>query len=595
MITKTLESCKDHEARVAGYHPQDAKSWQDVARDSDLSIARQKQGAITTTRTFGNVAGDFHRFMEFFSSETSEQLFAWNQFFFGCAVDAVVLCNLNLDDQDNQASLGIKWTCMQPSMLTRKRDECFLEYMGFRKDDQGRNVAVIVRLPVEIPECPPLPDELKTKRERVTTVSIVRASDSHPNATQVFILSHCDHKGLIASTKYCKKLLKALKDVSLSSDAKRIATALSTPGFLEQSQVGTEAFTMGDTIRPWVPSAGVQRGCASCSRPFRGGHRRHHCQMCGDDFCSKCLVRRASVRRRTNTVGNSAAMTSQRTFRVVQSTFCKVCISRTCEEDADAGNEQIGAARRSVVSSRSSLMPRRSSIEQPAIITPASSVSRSSVSQQTDAVFSNATWSEDTRTSWWSENDADACSWKSGSSRFSRISRNHSGIATVRSSISSDYSMGRNSILQLQSHDSPQEIGTVHLDDRIDERSSIYEVIDTKDMMRDQQPEALNGADDDFFSMFPDTVRARYSSTPATPTTLPRNLKSTRSFKVTDSMASSKSLDQCIAEQNELLQQVLSASRILNTGVPPRNKVSPVTESIHEGNDDSQDDGVFEL
>ncbi|CAI5742423.1 unnamed protein product [Hyaloperonospora brassicae] len=596
IITKTMESCKEHEACVAGFNPDEDKCWQDVAHDSDLSVARRKQGATTTTRTFGTVPGDFHRFVDFFSSKTSEQLFAWNQFFFGCAIDAVVLCNLNVDHQDDQMTLGIKWTCMQPSMLTRKRDECFLEYVGFRKDDQGREIAVTVRLPVEIPECPPLPDELKTKREKVTTVSIVRASESRANATQIFMLSQSEHKGLTASTKYCKKLLKALKDVSLSADAKCIATALMRPGFLEQSQAGGKPFAMEATIRPWVPTSCVQRGCTSCSRPFRGGHRRHHCQMCGDDFCRKCLVQRASARRRGNTVGHDATMTSQRTFRVVQSAFCKVCISRTCEEDAEPSHEQMEADRRSEVSSISSAMPRRSSIEQQtAIASPKSSVSRSSLSQQTDASYSIANWNEDTRTSWWSEVDADACSWKSGSSHFSRISRNHSGIATVRSSVSSDYSLGRNSILAPQSLNTPHEVDIVQLDDQLEERSSIYEVIDTKDMMRGHRSESDHLADEGFCSMYPDTSRARQSSTPATPKTMPRHPKSTRNFNTADSMPSSKSLDQCIAEQNELLLQVLSASRIFNPRVQTRAKAPSETESIHEGSNESDDNGMYEL
>lgn len=607
MATKVLESCRDHESRVAGFGLEDERRWQDVARDSDLSVVRRKQGPNTITRTFGTVTGDYLRFVDFFSSETSEQLFAWNQFFFGCTVDAVVLCNLDLNKPDKQATLGIKWTCMQPSMLTRKRDECFLEYIVFRKDDQGRDAAVIVRLPVEIPECPPLPHELKTKREKITTVTVVRASDSHPNATQVFMLSQCENKGLTASTKYCKKLLRALKDVSLSADAKRIATAISTPGFVEQSRVGGEPLAMGATIRPWVPS-GIQQGCTSCSRPFRAGHRRRHCQMCGDVFCTKCLVRRAGIRQGKSAFSNYVAMTNQRTFRVVQSLFCMVCVTRSREEDAETLQEQIEATRRSVASSKSSSVPRRSSMgssTQPASSTPTSSVPRSSQSQQNDAPRRSATWSEENRASWWSETESDTCSWKSGSSRFSTISRNYSGAPTVRSSLSSEYSLSRNSFLAVQSLETPREVDADRIEDRIDERSSIYEVIDTKDMvpekhLRSQQSpvsESADVADDDFFSEFPDIVRARYTSTPVAPTIVPPRATSrrTRSTDVAENSTSSKSLDQCIAEQNELLQQVLSASRGFNPEVQARAKTSSMSESIHEDDDDSHDDGVYEL
>ncbi|KAF4027371.1 FYVE zinc finger domain-containing protein [Phytophthora infestans] len=609
LAAKAMESCRDHENRVAGFGLEDERRWQNVARDSDLSVVRRKQGPLTITRTFGTVTGDFRRFVDFFSSETSEQLFAWNQFFFGCAVDAVVLCNLDLDKSDKQATLGIKWTCMQPSVLTRKRDECFLEYILFKKDDQGRDAAVIVRMPVDIPECPPLPHELKTKREKITTVMVVRESDASPNATQMFMLSKCDHKGLTSSTKYCKKLLRALKEVSLSADAKRIATTIG----VEQSRVGGGPFAAGDTIRPWVPTS-VQQGCTSCTRPFRAGHRRRHCQMCGDVFCSKCLVRRAGIRQEKNAFSNYITVTNQRTFRVVQSLYCKVCVTRSREEDAETTQEQIEATRRSVASSKSSV-PHRSSMgsstqpQSSKCSTPTSSVARSSLSQQTDAPRRSATWNEENRASWWSENESDTCSWKSGSSRFSTISRNCSGAPTVRSSFSSEYSLGRNSFLAVQSLETPREVDDDRIDDRIDERSSIYEVIDTKDMMpeselqkqlRSQQSsasESTDSTDDDYFSEFSDTVRGRYTSTPVTPTFLPprsTNARRTRSTDQNENSASSKSLDQCIAEQNELLQQVLSASRGFTPETQARTKASSVSQSIHE-DDEGHDDGVYEL
>ncbi|KAE8989046.1 hypothetical protein PR003_g22192 [Phytophthora rubi] len=610
-VTKGMASCVDHEARVAGFGLEDERRWQEVARDADLSIVRRKKGSKTITRTFGTVAGDFRRFVDFFSSETSEQLFAWNQFFFGCAVDAVVLCKMDLDKLETQASLGIKWTCMQPSVLTRKRDECFLEYIVFKKDDQGRDAAVIVRMPVDIPECPPLPHELKTKREKATIVMVVRASDSHPSATQIFMLTECENKGLTASTKYCKKLLKALKGVSLSADAKRIASTISTP----ESRRG-EPQVFGDNIKPWVPT-GIRNSCTSCTRPFRTGHRRRHCQLCGDVFCSKCLVRRAGMRQEKNTFTNYIAMANQRTFRVAQALYCKVCVTRSREEDTENLQEHTETARRSLASSKSSSVPRRSSLgssTQPRssrCSTPTSSVQRSSLAQQPDVARRSATWIEENRTSWWSENESETGSWKSGSGRFSTISRNCSGAPTVRSSIGSDYSLGRSSFMAVPSLQTPHEVESEQVDHRIDERrSSIYEVIDTKDMLpeselqkqlRAKQSSASASAstddtsDDDFFNEFPGAGRARYSSTPTAPTYPRSTSRRTRSTDQGESPSSSRSLDQCLAEQNELLQQVLSA---YNPDSHVRAQASSFnsTSSISEDDDDdSHDDGVYEL
>ncbi|TDH69237.1 hypothetical protein CCR75_008501 [Bremia lactucae] len=600
LAAKAMELCRDHENLVAGFGIADDMHWQDVASDMNLLIERRKQGPLTITRTFGTVQGDFRRFINFFSSETSEELFAWNQFFFGYAVDAVALCNLSAENLDKHATLGIKWTCMQPSVLMRKRDECFLEYIVFQKDGQGRDAAVIVRKPINIPECPPLPNELKTKREKITTVMVVRESDTCSDETQLFMISKCDHKGLSASTKYCKKLLRALKNVSLSADAKRIATNICSPRCLEHPSGTDEPSGMNESIRPWVPTS-VHRGCKSCSRPFRAGRRRRFCHRCGGVFCTKCIVQRAGIRHEKNTVGSCKSMASQRTFRVAQAHFCMLCVDICREGAMEAIQDQADTVRSSVASCKSSPVHRRSSIDsltQPRSSkssTPTSSVPHSFISHQADVPRHSATWSEENRNSWWSENESDACSWNSGSSRFSSISRNCSGAPTVRSSFSSEYSISRNSFMAVQSLETSCEIDTSQIDHCIDERSSIYEVIDTKDMMpeselqkqlQSQQSSLANSNDSQFTS---DTVRNRYTSTPMAPIFLPTTSRRTRSAALNENAIPPKSLNQCIAEQNELLQQVLSASR----GFTPNLRPS-ASQSINEF-DDIPDDGVYEL
>lgn len=608
LAADAMKSCREHESRVAGFSIADDKHWQDVARDKSLSVVRRKQGLFTITRTFGTIAIDFRRFVNFFSSETSEQLFAWNQFFFGCAVDAVALCNLNLNESDKHATLGIKWTCLQPSVLMRKRDECFLEYIVYMKDDQDRDAAVIVRNPVDIPECPLLPIELKTKREKITTVIVVREADSCPGETQLFMLSKCDHKGLTASTKFCKKLLRALNDVSFSADAKKIATFVSLTDPKEQSN-RSEPFSIGDGIQPWVPSINTHQGCTDCSRTFRAVRRRRYCQMCGGMFCSKCLVQRAVIRQEKNVSNNNIEMTSQRTFRVEQSLFCKVCVYRSREKDTKSIQEQVETTSRSVISFKSSLAPHHLSLTKPQSSkssTPTSSVPRGSLSYQADVPRRSATWSEENRDSWWSENESDTCSWKSGSIRFSTVLRNCSRAPTVRSSFNSEHSHNRNSFLTKHSSDTPCEIDADQVDDCIDECSSVDEVIDTKDMMleselrtqlRSQQQSFASKCTDLFVNDYsPDADRDRNTSAPVAPTFLPprSNARGTRSTDQNNNPGSSKSLDQCIAEQNELLQQVLSASRGFATDVQDRVKAPLASQSIHEDGED-HDAGIFEL
>ncbi|KAF4321277.1 hypothetical protein BBO99_00003631 [Phytophthora kernoviae] len=161
--------------------------------------------------------------------------------------------------------------------------------------------------------------------------------------------------------------------------------------------------------------------------------------------------------------------------------------------------------------------------------------------------------------------------------------------------------------MSVQALETPSEIECEGVDVDFTRRSSIMEVIDTKDMLpdselqkqlRSQQPPAsatsTEDAENDVFNEFQQTSRARYTSTPVAPTDLPprasgRRTRSTDQGKVSDP---TRSLDQCIAEQNELLKQVLSASRGFNAEPPARAKASSVSYNIY---DEDHDDGVYEL
>ncbi|RLN73263.1 hypothetical protein BBJ28_00018355 [Nothophytophthora sp. Chile5] len=612
LAAKALQACLEHEAHAAGFGEDQDKRWHEVAREADLTTSRRKQRTLCATRTSGRVTGDFRRFVDFFSAETSAQLFAWNQFFYGCAVDAAVLCSLNLRVPQQQASLGIKWRCLQPSRLTRKRDECFLEYVAFQKDSQRRDVAVIVHLPIEIPECPPLPREMKTKREKTTTATVVRAADSHPGATQLFMLSQCDSRGLAASSKYCRKLLRALKDVSLCADAKHIAAAISSSALLDQTSRLGETQGLGETMRPWVPKR-IRAECTICARSFRAGHRRHHCHLCGDVFCSKCLVRRAAIRQKTS---DSNAATNQRTFRVVQTRFCKMCVTRSREEDEESLMQQhLAATQNSRDSSRSSTLPRQSQTSSRSSTLPrysqcssrSSSLARHSQPRQIDGPRRSTTWTDETRASWWSEAESDTDSWKSASCRFSTASRNFSAAPTVRSSVGSEYSLpGRSSFVAVQALETATEFVPERIEEELGKRSSIVEVIDTKDMvpeselqrqLRSQQPPTASATAELGFGELRDTVRTRYMSTPVAPSPVlsHSNCRRTRSTDQGQAPHSTRSLDQCLAEQHELLRQVLSASRGLRPeGAGQVDANAAVTSCLYH-RDVGHDDGVYEL
>ncbi|POM63504.1 Hypothetical protein PHPALM_21086, partial [Phytophthora palmivora] len=299
-----------HEAM--GSNPSYGKGWKTLGKVGDLTTVRQNgngDGAVCQCRIFGRIHGDYRNFLNFFYAETSSQLFAWNQFMYGNAVDAAVLKNIHTSTSGKpHLYLGIKWTCLQPFALVKKRDTCFLEYMAFTKDLRGRDVGVRVNMPLALPECPPLPDKMKTKRMEMLIVSIVRPTDGDPHSTELFLMSQNNFAGFAVPGFYFKRLMAKMNDMAIWVDSKLI----SVHGMMKRSC--------------WVDKKSRVE-CRLCSRDFSTTRRRQHCRLCGEVFCRQCLVYRGA--REEDEDGD----TSQKTFTVVQMKFCRVCVAKVRDLD----------------------------------------------------------------------------------------------------------------------------------------------------------------------------------------------------------------------------------------------------------------------
>jgi hypothetical protein len=298
-----------HEAM--GSSPTYGKGWKTLGKVADLTTVRQSGGdaANCQCRIFGRLRGDYRNFLNFFYAETSGQLFAWNQFMYGNAVDAAVLKNIHTSSSGKpHLYLGIKWTSLQPFALVKKRDTCFLEYMAFTKDLRGRDVGVRVNVPLSLPECPPLPDKMKTKRMQMQIVSIVRPTDGDTRSTELFLVSQNNFAGFAVPGFFFKKLMAKMNDMAIWVDSKLI----SVHGIMKRAC--------------WVDKKSRSE-CRLCSRDFSATRRRQHCRLCGEVFCRQCLVSRGA--REGDEEGNSP----KKTFRVVNTKFCRVCVARVRDLD----------------------------------------------------------------------------------------------------------------------------------------------------------------------------------------------------------------------------------------------------------------------
>ncbi|KAL3670041.1 hypothetical protein V7S43_005411 [Phytophthora oleae] len=307
-VKNALADYDVHEAM--GPSPSYGAGWKTLGKVGDLVTVRQNgDAAVCQCRIFGRIGGDYRNFLNFFYAETSSQLFAWNQFMYGNAVDAAILKNIHTSSSGKpHLYLGIKWTCLQPFALVKKRDTCFLEYMAFTKDLRGRDVGVRVNMPLTLPECPPLPDKMKTKRMEMLIVSIVRPTDGDPHSTELFLMSQNNFAGFAVPGFYFKKLMAKMNNMSIWVDSKLI----SVHGMMKRNC--------------WVDKKSRSE-CSLCTRDFSTTRRRQHCRLCGEVFCRQCLIYRGAR------AGDGGGDSSQKTFTVVQTKFCRVCVAKVRDLD----------------------------------------------------------------------------------------------------------------------------------------------------------------------------------------------------------------------------------------------------------------------
>ncbi|KAI9907257.1 hypothetical protein PsorP6_016111 [Peronosclerospora sorghi] len=314
IIKNALVEYEEHEARAL--HNVYQAPWSLVSKVKSLTaIKRDMPGSSTPTlaRIFGRINGKYRDMMEFFYAETSADLFAWNQFMFGYAVDAAVLKNIyTMTSKKECLYMGIKWTCLSPMQLMKKRDNCYMEYLIYTKDLRGCDVGIRVTLPLDIPECMQLPKRLKTKRIQLKTVWIFRPADHDANTTEFFMLSENQLNGLVITSSYYKRMMNILMNMAIFVDSRRI---------LKQGVMTQKRQTKSIS----------RKNCSVCSRKFGPTRRRHFCRLCGDLICRRCII----VRRTAKDDEADTMSESNKCFEIVKSKFCLLCVTKLRETHSD--------------------------------------------------------------------------------------------------------------------------------------------------------------------------------------------------------------------------------------------------------------------
>ncbi|RLN75371.1 hypothetical protein BBJ28_00023300 [Nothophytophthora sp. Chile5] len=551
IVRNALAEYERHEAK--GAHPLYGGLWVPVGTEGTLTAVRQESPAglaRSEFRVFGHINCDYRNFMDFYYAETSRQLFEWNQFMFGYAVDAVVLKNIHTKSSAKPHEyLGIKWTCLQPSSFSRKSDNCFLEYLAYTKDRMGRDVGIRVTLPVEIDECPDLYRTLKVKRVKTHSVTIVRPAGANSKTTQLFMMSENDFAGHSVSAKSFRKVMRVLADMTLFVDSKHI----SKQGMLSKAN--------------WVPKDS-RKTCTSCSRTFNA-RRRYHCRLCGDIFCHHCVIVRGAP-------SNKGGM-KQRVFQVVKTHFCKVCVT-TMHQETDAANASNVRAVRAATDLQVVGSNNGTHLKQ----------RKAARSGQHEG---NPDWWDEAASEWsgseWSETDSEDASkaslrastlsqssshssWSSRCSDESMEREKMSFVATldvIDDEVAVLDEKPRRSKMKMSRHQSVRSSQASRQSGRQQQsRQSaamleVTEVIDTMDMLPMSEMRRQTQAGGTGYLPPPRKHSRRRSVRDSVGAQRPNSRTSSREGP-TNRNRSSRSISQCLAEQEELLRCMLNASGV---------------------------------
>ncbi|DAZ99563.1 TPA: hypothetical protein N0F65_001391 [Lagenidium giganteum] len=253
---------------------------------------------------------------------------------FPSTVDAAVIHTIRAS---GVGYLGIKWAAYRSSPLATVRDCCVLEMVGYTKDHHGRDLGYSISFSLDLPECPEVVQNDKHfMRMRHFSATLIAECRDVDSTTEIFVVGSNEMLGTQGSNALCRLYMTVLNDFSLVIDSRNI---------LKQTCVRRS---------DWVEDH-ERSECVLCERSFKlsSFRRRHHCRLCGEVVCARCLV--------TRTVPNVIMGTK---VKLKKSKFCVRCVVNVrqvevkCETYADrvqkANRMRLNGRHSSIASSMSS-------------------------------------------------------------------------------------------------------------------------------------------------------------------------------------------------------------------------------------------------
>nr|CCA19641.1 conserved hypothetical protein [Albugo laibachii Nc14]CCA23073.1 conserved hypothetical protein [Albugo laibachii Nc14] len=249
------------------------------------------------TKVHGHISGDIEHIMSFFYSETTDELCEWSQYMHYQLAGGGVLCNVQtVSTGSSKSYLGVKYVISQAQKGIAGR--CFLEYMAYVKDGKNRTLGVRIVTPVDWDSS----SEELSKYSDVNvlesqTVYIFRSMPNRPTETEVFAIGDPEFCGVDSTTSSYRWQLEKLRNISVYIESRQICRR----GILNRSD--------------WIPDR-ARSACNVCARKFSTTRHRHHCRMCGEVVCRKCIVLR-----------HVSGKSQKHRIRPLKTKFCVACVA----------------------------------------------------------------------------------------------------------------------------------------------------------------------------------------------------------------------------------------------------------------------------
>ncbi|OQR89590.1 hypothetical protein THRCLA_22664 [Thraustotheca clavata] len=169
----------------------------------------------------------------------------------------------------------VRWMAIECPKPLRNRDFCVLEVHHQTVLESGRRAYLISQHSIRLPGCPDLKSAYNLVRGSIYNSGIIITETNTPGVLEIQTHFQMDLKGKVPQWyhKYILRQRASRLDLIHASLDDLHATMAISGSFIPKIPLDSRTYCAG---------------CRKCFNTFPKWRRKHHCQICGEVYCSKC-------------------------------------------------------------------------------------------------------------------------------------------------------------------------------------------------------------------------------------------------------------------------------------------------------------------